>query len=572
MPKIEVNEKLFFQMLEKKYDYEKLEEILSSAKAELDEKPDTALAENERSIKIELNDTNRPDLWSTAGLTRALKIHRGCESNGKNYEAFLSTKKTKKDCGDRLIKVDEKIKEIRPFVIGFVVSGKPVDEAMLKDIIQTQEKLCNNFGRKRKSISMGVYRSELISWPVHYEACDPDKTKFVPLEGDTELTCREILKKHPKGIEYAALLEGKKFFPILKDEKGEILSMAPIINSNKLGAVKTGDANLFVEFTGTDLPSMLLTANIVACDFSDCGYTILPVKISYPYETEFGKELTVPFYFQEPTETSVKAVNKLLGTELKIDEITEALKRMDCKTEVSGEKIKLFPSAYRNDFLHEVDIIEDVMLGKTVNFFKPETPNEFTIGRLLPITQLSRKVKSLMIGMAYQEMIFNYLGSKKDQIERMCIDGKNIIEISNPMSENYQFVRSSILPALLNAEMNCANAVYPHKLFEIGKTAFLDATQNEGTRTIQSLGFLTAVQDANFNDAASEVANLLYYLGYEYKVVETEDPRFIKGRQAGIICKEKQVGIFGELNPQVLENWAITIPCFAGEINLEELL
>ena len=43
MPKIEVNEKLFFNLLGKKYDYDTLEERLTCGKAELDEKPDESL-------------------------------------------------------------------------------------------------------------------------------------------------------------------------------------------------------------------------------------------------------------------------------------------------------------------------------------------------------------------------------------------------------------------------------------------------------------------------------------------------------------------------------------------------
>ncbi|UTY31298.1 phenylalanine--tRNA ligase subunit beta [Treponema putidum] len=582
MPKIEVNESLFFKLLGAKleaklgakhnYDYDKLEEILTSAKAELDEKPDTALPEKERIIKIELNDTNRPDLWSTAGLARLLRIHAGGTSNTKSYQSFLSSKEKMQDSADRTVKVSPELKDIRPFAAGFVISGKPIDELMLADIIQTQEKLCRNFGRKRKTFSMGVYRSKLIKWPIEYTAVDPDKTEFTPLGMEKPLLCRKILKEHPKGIEYASLLEGKKFFPILKDANGEVLSMPPVINSAKIGAVQAGDTDLFVEFTGTDMTSILLSANIVACDFADCGYKILPVKIEHPYETGYGKTLTTPFYFQENAETSVEAVNKLLGSSFKAEEIADALKSMDSETEISGNKIRLKPSPYRNDFLHEVDIIEDVMMGKTVNFFTPETPNEFTIGRLLPATMLSRKIKGLMTGMGYQEMIFNYLGSKKDYIERMCIDEASVIEISNPMSENYQFVRNSILPSLLNAEMGSANAVYPHKIFETGKTAFFDGTDSTGTSTSQSLGFLTAEQNANFNTAASEAANLLYYLGIEYKVCETVDPRFIQGRQAGLLYNGEQIGIFGEVNPKVLENWDINIPCFAGELNIEKIL
>ena len=572
MPKIDVNEQLFFSLLGKEYDYSPtFEHLLSSAKAELDEAPSAEMPKPERIIKIELNDTNRPDLWSTAGLARLLRMHTGGTSNKARYQEFLSTQTEQKDAGSRRVIVDSELEHIRPFMTAFVISGKPIDEPMLKDIIQTQEKLCWNFGRKRRSVSMGVYRSALISWPIRYHAVDPDTTSFTPLGFDTEMTCSQIMTEHPKGKEYGWILKDKKKVPFLSDAKDGVLSMAPIINSAHIGAVQQGDSDLLVELTGTDMPSLLLATNIVACDFSDAGYTILPVTVEHPYETGFGKTVTTPFYFQETARTTIQAVNKLLGTTLSAQEIAEALERMDNAVSIKGDTLILTPPAYRNDFLHEVDIIEDVMMGKTVEFFKPETPHEFTIGRLLPITVLSRKIKRLMVGFGYQEMIFNYLGSKKDFIDRMRIDSSQVIEIANPMSENYQFVRPSIIPSLLSAEMISGNAVYPHRIFETGKIAYLNPEENTGTQTRQSLGFLTASHDANFNEAASHVAGLLYYLQMPYTVCETNDPRFIAGRQAGILYEEKQIGIFGELHPQVLENWSITVPVFAGELDIEAL-
>ena len=573
MPKIDVNEQLFFNLLGKKYDYSpEFEHLLSSAKAELDEAPSAAAPQDERIIKIELNDTNRPDLWSTAGLARLLRMHTGGASNKARYQTFLSTVGERKNSGNRTITVAPALQHIRPFMTAFVISGKPIDDAMLKDIIQTQEKLCWNFGRKRRSVSMGVYRSELINWPVQYRAVDPHTTSFTPLGFDTEMTCEQIITEHPKGKEYGWILKGMKKVPLLSDAKGGVLSMAPIINSAQIGAVQQGDTDLLVELTGTDMPSLLLATNIVACDFSDAGYTILPVSVEYPYDTGFGKTITTPLYFQEPTKTTVHAVNKLLGTALSAQDIVEALERMDNTVTVEGDCLTLTPPAYRNDFLHEVDIIEDVMMGKTVEFFEPETPREFTIGRLSPVTLLSRKIKSLMVGFGYQEMIFNYLGSKKDYIDRMNIDGESVIEIANPMSENYQFVRPSIIPSLLSAETVSGNAVYPHRIFETGKIAYLAPEENTGTRTRQSLGFLTVNQDANFNEAASLIAGLLYYLQMDYAVCETHDPRFIEGRQAGVLANGKQIGIFGELHPQVLENWSVTVPAFAGELDIESIL
>ena len=167
MPKIEVNEKLFFNLLSEKYDYDTLEKKLTCAKAELDEKPNPAEQEDKRIIKIELNDTNRPDLWSTNGIARQLRLHGG--KKAAEYNKFMSKKGDMKDCKNRTVYVEPELKEIRPFMVAFVISGKPIDEPMLLDIIQTQEKLAWNFGRKRKSLSMGVYREEHIQFPVHYK-------------------------------------------------------------------------------------------------------------------------------------------------------------------------------------------------------------------------------------------------------------------------------------------------------------------------------------------------------------------------------------------------------------------
>lgn len=575
MPKIEVNEQLFFKLLEKKYNYDDLEKVLTYAKAELDEKPDTSKPESERVIKIELNDTNRPDLWSTNGVARQLRLHRGGKT--VDYSKFLSTKENIKDCGNRIVTVDPELKDIRPFMVAFVINGKPIDDPMLKDIIQTQEKLAWNFGRKRKSISMGVYRVEEIKFPVHYKAVDPDTTSFVPLQFEKPLTCRQILTEHPKGKDFGWIIKDFKKFPILTDDKNEIMSMAPVINSATLGAVQVGDKGLMVELTGDNMENLMLAANIVACDFADVGYEIEPIMVKHPYDTCFGRDVVAPFYFQPTTKATLKHINKLLGTNFDDATVLDALTRMGSK--VVSKKIAdddfeytLSPAPYRNDFLHEVDVIEDVMIGTKLETYEPAKPNDFTIGRLLPITYYSRKAKTLMVGLGYQEMIFNYVGSRKDYIENMNIDPAHVIEIANPMSENYQFVRSDILSSLLRAESKSANAIYPHKIFEIGKVAYLCPEENTGTRTRQCLGFLSAESNANYNTAASEVASVLYFLDHKYEVKESNDPRFIPGRQAAVIIKGKQIGVFGEIHPQVLENWAITVPCFGGELDLEELL
>ncbi|MFQ3546781.1 MAG: phenylalanine--tRNA ligase subunit beta [Termitinemataceae bacterium] len=583
MPKIEVNEQLFYNLVGRRWESrDAFEEALTCAKAELDEDSDQSLPAAERVLKIELNDTNRPDLWSTAGIARQLRLYHGFARNHVGAYSFFSYPDAVQESEQYRVVVDRNLEKIRPYIAAYVVRGPAIDDARLKDIIQTQEKLCWNFGRKRRSIAMGVYRTALISWPVRYVAADPDKTAFVPLGMEEKLSLREICHRHPKGQEYGYIVSSFQQFPYLEDSMGETLSFPPVINSARIGAVEVGDSELFVEMTGTDLETLTLAINMTACDFADMGCTVLPVTVEYPYDTPFGRKLTFPYYFQKPTFCSLARIEKFLGEKLSAEDCVAALNRMGCKAEAAEgseagralreQGVLVSPPEYRNDFLHAADVVEDVMIGRGLSSFTPIKPRDFTIGRLTPITQFSRRVKEIMIGLGYQEMIYNYLGSRRDFVERMRRDGNSIVRISNPMTENYEYVRDSVLPSLMISESVSGHAVFPHKIFEVGKVAYREDTENYGVRTRQHLGFVHAAQDANFNTVASQLQALFYYLSRDYEVEEIEDNRFIPGRVAAILYQGSKIGIFGELHPEVLENWGVTMPCTACEVDLDAML
>ncbi len=594
MPKIEVNEEVFYTLAGRSGGWktkDEFEEALTCAKAELDEDSDKTLPLSERTLKIELNDTNRPDLWGTAGTARQLRIYGGGEIPSYNF--FSRAGDIKKAA--QKVKVEESVKQVRPYLAGFIAGGKTITDPMLRDMIQTQEKLAWNFGRKRRSISMGLYRISTVKWPIIYKGADPDSASFVPLQWDTPLTLREILKQHPKGKEYAFIQEHEPIHPLLTDSSGAILSYPPIINSADLGAVQVGDTDVFVELTGTDMPSLVLAASIVACDLADNGFTIEPVEVEYEFDTPFGRNIVTPFYFQEPVFCSLARIEKFLGEKLSGDECVQALARMGVRAEKADDCEKgsaegaqktpgvlAYPPEYRNDFLHAADVAEDVMIGRSLASFKPQRPADATVGRLLPITMFSRQVKEILIGLGYQEMIYNYLGSYKDLIEKMrpasysdasaAGQKEKIIRIANPMTENYEYVRDSIIASLMASETISGRSVYPHKIFEVGKIARLDETENYKSATRQFAGFLHAGGEANFNSVSAELQTMFYYLSIEFEVEESTDPRFIPGRAAAILYNGKQVGVFGEIHPEVLENCGVTVPCTAGEIDLDALL
>jgi len=560
MPKIETTGRLFFSLLGKTLRDSELEALLPVAKAELDGHEGDVL-------KIELNDTNRPDLWSAAGIVRLLKSY---EKEEVVLYDFFSTADETFDSEGRSLIIDASVKEVRPFSIGFAARGHKVSEDDLEALIQSQEKLCSNFGRKRKTIAMGIYRSDLIKYPVHYRGADPDTTSFVPLGMEQELTLRQICTEHPKGKEYGPIVSGHKLFPFLHDDNNDVLSFPPVINSDRIGAVEVGDENLFLELSGMDLKDLLLAASIMACDMSDMGFEILPVKVILGEETEFGSEITVPYYFQEPVSCSMAQIHKTLGMKLSSTEVVKALNRMGMHAICDNDVVYATVAEYRNDFLHPVDLIEDVMIGHGLNKFEPEMPQDFTVGRLSPAEEMGRKVKDLMVGLGFQEMMYNYLGSKREYVDNMNFPQEKCIFISNPMSENYEVVRPSIIPSLLESESVSAHAPFPHKIFEVGKVAFRDERDNSGTTTRNTLGFLASDSVMGYNDVSSLVNTLLYFLGKEFSLATLEgDARFIEGRCARIMIGQTEVGVFGEIHPQVLENWGSIMPTIACEIDLD---
>ncbi len=568
MPKIDVPAQAFARLLGETLDPETLEQRLVVAKGELD-----GIADDGATLRIELNDTNRPDLWSTAGLARQLRLGGGAAMPEWRFATAPASE-------DKTILVDASVRDVRPFVMGFRAYGRKIDDDSLRDLIQTQEKLCWNYGQKRKAIAMGIYRYSLISWPVHYTT-RPGSFSFAPLGGDGEMSLDRIITDHPKGQEFGHIVADGPAKPMLLDNDGKVLSFPPIINSAVIGAVEIGDDDLFVEVTGTALEPLRLTCNIVACDLEDLGFTVEPVKAIYPEDTGHGTEIVVPARFQEAVRAEISAINTLLGTDWSGARMAEAARRMGPEVRISNDGIELLaePAIYRNDYLHPVDLAEDVMMGAGMDSFEPQLPEDFTVGRLTPSEEASRHVRRILPGLGYQEMIFGYLGSADAYITRMRPDpahesdlDRQIVRIDNPMSESYEFVRNSPLPSLLHSEASSGHAAYPHRMFEIGKVVRLDSDDPTGSRTWTTVGLSISDSTADFNELNSHIAALLYYLGVEHVLRASDDPRFLPGRRADIVVREQCVGVLGEIHPGVLENWGIGLPVVAGELILERCL
>jgi phenylalanyl-tRNA synthetase beta chain len=541
---------------------DRLEDWLMLVKGELKgHNPETG------ELRIELQDSNRPDLWCCEGIARQIRIK---QRGAAIPYAFFNKQKP---VGNVIVAPG--MENVRPYIAACAAVGYRVTGPGLTQLIQTQEKLADIFGRKRRTVSIGLYRLAPIVFPVSYDLVKPDEVKFTPLGMDTLLTLREILMVHPKGVEYGPIVGHHDRLPVLRDAKGQVLSFPPIINSREVGEVQIGDHELFIEVTGTDLTMVALALNIFAANLADRGAVITPVEIQSSIDTTFGRSWNTPIDFMKPRAIPLVAIEAALGEALGEKQVTAALESYGYGVTSTGNTLTVQLPPYRNDLLHTVDVVEDVAISQGYGAFAPVMPSQFTVGGLSRLEQMADRVRHLMVGMGFQEVISNIMGSHQDLCTRMRLDGTQwakVVEVANVMSLSYSCLRQWITPSLLQVESNSSRAFYPHRMFEVGEIAVPDHEMEVGSRTVTTLGAAIAHAGANFSEIHSCLDLLLYYLDRPISLEPLTHPSFLDGRVGSILSQGKRIGLLGEVHPEVLEHWQIGVPVVALELEIDRLL
>ena len=518
-------------------------------------------------LRIELQDSNRPDLWSVEGIARQIRIK--VQGAPPAYPFFRTRTRPK-----RRVLVGTGMEKVRPYVAACTAVGSPVTEEDLAQLIQTQEKLADGYGHKRKTVSVGLYRLPRIQFPVTYDLVKPTEVRFTPLGFSEPLTLQDILAVHPKGMEYGGILANQPLLPLLRDHEGQVLSFPPIINSQDIGQIQVGDSELFVEVTGTDARMVLLTLNIFAANFADRGATIDPIEIQYPYATDWGKAVKTPCDINAIQKVPLKAIESALGLALDTDLVQQALRSYGYDVNATRSTLAVRLPCYRNDLMHPVDVAEDVAISRGYDSFVPVMPAHFTVGSLSILERMSDHLRDHMIGQGFQEIFSNILMSREELVERMRLtpsDQDQVVEVDNVMSQNFSCLRSWIVPSLLRVETASSRAFYPHRLFEIGEVALLDLSRALGSRTMVRLGSLIAHPHANFSEVHTCLDVLMFYLMQDYTLEPVSHGSFMEGRAGKILCGGHTIGLIGELHPAVLENWHIAMPVSVFEIDVDPL-
>jgi len=431
-----------------------------------------------------------------------------------------------------------------------------------------QEDLHWGVGRDRKKASIGVHNLDSVEPPFTYTTGEPDSVRFVPLDKKEEMSLREVLEMHEKGVAYSHLVDWASRYPLLIDKKRRVLSMPPIING-ELTRVDNYTENLFLDVTGTGLNAVARSLKVLVTALADMGGTIESVEVKYPDHTVLSPDLT-----PEKMRLRVGYANKLLGLRLSDGKVIECLRkcRLDAKRIGKGVLDVSIP-AYRIDVLHEVDLVEEVAIGYGYYKLKPTRPATVTIGEQHRVNKMASYVRQIMIGLGFTEAMNFILVNEDTQFRKMRTEIGRVVRLANPVSMEYSIVREGLLSGLMKNLSGNRHESYPQRIFEVSDVIVVDEeAETRSERRLHVAGVLSH-PTANYTEIRSFVEALLTNLGItNYKIKEVEHPSFLEGRVAELSIKRKRRGFLGEIHPHVLNNFELENPVSAFEINLEEII
>lgn len=540
---------------------------------------DVASLYGQPDVLFELEITsNRPDLLSYLGIARELSV--------------LLDKPVKKPQPKELqgqgpaLKIDVKDSAACPRYIGRVIRG--VRNAESPEYIKNRL-AAMGLNPKSALIDVTNYVMFELGNPLH--AFDrrevagdtivvrraEEGEKFTILDGrELTLTANALLIADETKANALAGIMGGKNSGIAESTQDIFLEAAyfdaPTINktSKKMG-VSSDSSQRFER--GTDIEGAMLALKRASELFVEiCGGT--PSEIADAY----------PTVYQNPVVSFTPAqINAILGTDIEDDKLKAIFSRLAEKFDASGDVWTFQAPTHRRDLNHRWDLAEEaarfvgydaIPLGQTkarVRF--ADNPKGI---------DLNRRFSNKLIGLGFCECKnIDFLGDK--ELAAFGFEPKHAIKIKNAMAQGWEYLRPTILPALLkNIEFNQDHGQKNMALFEATKTFNLAKNYPVETYTVAGVLTGTAEKEPFFAGNARQmdfyflkgvVENLLD--GFDKITLEpaAKAPAYMHPKICmDIVCEGKKIGVLGKLHPLTLKTFGVkTTDVWAFEFGAKQL-
>ncbi|GAU41961.1 hypothetical protein TSUD_135750, partial [Trifolium subterraneum] len=547
MPTISVGRDNLFAALGRTYTQEEFEDVCFSFGIELDDvTTEKAIVRKEKHLEEEADEdeeviykieipANRYDLLCLEGLAQALRVFSGVQEIPTYKLADISK-------GAKLkMHVKPETSLIRPFVVCAVLRSLTFDKARYNSFIDLQDKLHQNICRRRTLVAIGTHDLDKLEGPFTYEALPPSSINFTPLKQERSFRADELMEFYKSDLKlkkFLHIIEDSPVYPVIYDSKRTVLSLPPIINGAH-SAITLETKNVFIECTATDLTKAKVVLNTMVTAFAEyCEnkFVIEPVEVI----SSDGKSHIYPDLSIYNMEVDLSYITGQIGVSLEAEEVTKFLYRMQlhAKQSTSDNKhsnIIVSVPPNRSDVIHPIDVVEDVAIAYGFNAIMDQAIVDNKGSKrlaasltLLPLNELSDLIRKEVAMIGFTEVLTFILCSKKENFSMLNRkdDKSKAVIIGNPRSSDFEAVRTTLMPGILKTVAHNKDHPKPIKIFEVGDIAILD-DNDVGAKNLRQLAALYCSANAGF-----------------------EEPEFLAGRQARIIYKGKQIGIFGIVNPE----------------------
>ena len=520
--------------------------------------------------------SNRPDCLSIVGMARetAATLRTSYKMPNFNYEAKCSS-----NINDEL-KVEVKDELCRRYMAKGVknVKVKPSPGWMQERLLEAGVRPINNI---------------------------VDITNFVMLELGQPMHAFDARQIESKTIVVERALDGEKFTTLDEIERELDSSILMIKDGSKSVAIAgiMGGLNSEIQdyttevifesanFEGTNIRVSSKKLNLRSESSSrfdkdiDPNLAKLAIDRACALICELGcgevMEGTIDVYNSVKEESSItvdsKWINKFLGTDISNEEMKEALDSLDLKTKLNGNDLNITIPTFRIDIAIKEDIAEEVarIYGYDkipTTIFKVATEREPKYKNDI----LTDVVIETMIGSGVNQSIsYSFVSPKVFDKVNIPADSKlrNVVKIKNPLGEDYSVMRTTTLPSIMESlGRNYSRNNDYVRLFEIGRTYIPneDQTKLPTEKNVLTIGIYG---DCDYLDLKGIVENVIDGLGITKAkyVRESENPSYHPGKTAALMVRNKKVGVFGEIHPDVTESYGIDVDCYVAELDLDVL-
>jgi phenylalanyl-tRNA synthetase beta chain len=293
---------------------------------------------------------------------------------------------------------------------------------------------------------------------------------------------------------------------------------------------------------------------------------------------------------------SVRRTHRLLGIETDAEGIKNLLESIEFKVEKiapadNDEQLTVVPPTFRVDISRPEDLMEEVARLSGYNNIPTTFPAMPAEGRTSnPYLELRNRIKRLMNGFGFTEAITYSFASEfsGDRLRLKDNDARRaFIHILNPLTEDQTVMRTSLVPGLMEAAVyNIARQVKNLKLFEIGKI-FIKSDRQDlplepeilaalWTGTRNDVSWHSREIPCDFYDLKGTAEGLIHALKIDqvrFTKMPAESCDYTRpGYTARILADGSQVGLVGEIHPQVRTNFDLKQTAFIFELELDKII